>query len=143
MANRTTQTVVSFASSFELPDVDAAGWLAERRSMLRDRYLELGLIGVQRLGAKTPDRLLRRLSDEAPYDEQLVRAHMIARRSSTAGVRAIYEAFADRLRRDLSTERHQTQPAKIGAGAGRDGSKAQVVEMPAHEPPVMLAGRVK
>jgi tetratricopeptide (TPR) repeat protein len=89
-----------FLAGVDLPG-EALVWVEEHRTMLRNRFIELVVAGVQSFGDHLSDDHFRRLNEEAPYDERLVRARMIARRASPDVVSGIYFAFADRLRRDL------------------------------------------
>lgn len=75
-------------------------WIAEQRAWLRDRFVKLALAGAERVGGPVAQQVLRRLSDEAPYDDEIVRASMIAARRDAADVRAIYDRYAALLRND-------------------------------------------
>ncbi len=79
-------------------------WIAEQRAWLRDRFVKLALAGAERAGGPMAQQVLRRLADEAPYDDAIVRASMVAARENPAGVRSIYEQYAKRLRDDLGNE---------------------------------------
>jgi DNA-binding SARP family transcriptional activator len=76
-------------------------WIAEHRTWLRDRFVKLALAGVGRVTGRVADQALRRLADEAPYDDAVVRAGMVAVREDPAAVRDIYDRYAARLRTDL------------------------------------------
>lgn len=79
-------------------------WIAEQRTWLRDRFIKLALAGAQSAGGPAARQALRRLADEAPYDDEIVRASMVAAREDQAEVRAIYDRYAARLRDDLHNE---------------------------------------
>lgn len=79
-------------------------WLAEQRAWLRDRFVKLALAGAERAGGPVAQQILRRLGDEAPYDEAVARAAMVAARGDPAEVRAIYDRLATRLRHDQVVE---------------------------------------
>lgn len=76
-------------------------WIAEQRSWLRERFVKLALAGAERVGGPVAQQVLRRLSDEAPYDDAVLRATMVAARQNPAEVRAAYSRYAERLRADL------------------------------------------
>jgi DNA-binding SARP family transcriptional activator len=76
-------------------------WIAEQRTWLRDRFVKLALAGVGRVNGPVADQVLRRLADEAPYDDAVVRAGMVASRENPAAVRGIYDRYVQRLRADL------------------------------------------
>ena len=78
-------------------------WIAEQRTWLRDRFVKLGLAGVGKTTGQVADQVLRRLADEAPYDDAVVRATMVAARHDPLEVRRIYDRYAARLRADLGT----------------------------------------
>jgi DNA-binding SARP family transcriptional activator len=75
-------------------------WIAEQRTWLRDRFIKLALAGVSRASGQVARQVLRRLADEAPYDDAVVRAGMVAVRDNPAEVRALYDRYAERLRID-------------------------------------------
>ena len=79
-------------------------WIAEQRTWLRDRFVKLALAGAERVGGPVARQVLRRLVDEAPYDDAVVRAAMVAVRDDPAEIRAVYDRFAERLRTDLRNE---------------------------------------
>ncbi|HZY72987.1 MAG TPA: tetratricopeptide repeat protein [Edaphobacter sp.] len=89
-----------FLSGVELQTDEARSWIAESRSRLREHFVETALSAVHELG--TDDEILRRLAEEAPYDDRIVRAQMVAARSSSAKVRQIYDAYARRLQVELA-----------------------------------------
>jgi Tfp pilus assembly protein PilF/TolB-like protein len=91
-----------FLTGIELPGEETSAWIMVQRTIFRERYLELALTAVQQLGSCVPDDVLRRLAEEAPYDDRPVRARMILHRSSSAAVYAIYRSFVDRLDRELN-----------------------------------------
>lgn len=72
-------------------------WIIEQRSWLRDRFVKLALAGAQRVGGQVAEDVLRRLSEEAPYDDAVARATMIAVRAHPQRVRAVYDRFVQRL----------------------------------------------
>ena len=76
-------------------------WIAEQRTWLRDRFVKLALVGVGRVNGPVADQVLRRLADEAPYDDAVVRAGMVAAREDPVAVRSIYDRYVQRLRADL------------------------------------------
>ena len=78
-----------------------AQWLAEQRTWLRDRFVKLALAGVQHASGEVAQQVLRRLADEAPYDDAVARASMVAARNDPLEVRAIYDRYAARLSVDL------------------------------------------
>jgi DNA-binding SARP family transcriptional activator len=79
-------------------------WIAEQRAWLRDRFVKLALAGAQTVGGPAARQVLRRLADEAPYDDAIVRTSMVTARQDPAEVRAIYDRYAARLREDLGNE---------------------------------------
>jgi DNA-binding SARP family transcriptional activator len=79
-------------------------WIAEQRAWLRDRFVKLALAGAERVGGQVAQQVLRRLSEEAPYDDAVARAGMVAARQGPLEVRAIYDRYAARLRADLGNE---------------------------------------
>jgi DNA-binding SARP family transcriptional activator len=79
-------------------------WITEQRTWLRDRFIKLALAGAQSVGGPAARQVLRRLADEAPYDDAIARASMVAARQDPAEVRAIYDRYAARLREDLRNE---------------------------------------
>lgn len=78
-------------------------WINQQRTFLRDRFLRLALAAAQQFGGSIGETVLRRLGDEAPYDDAIARAAMVAMRADPAGVRAVYDRFAGRLQADLGT----------------------------------------
>lgn len=72
-------------------------WIVEQRAWLRDRFVKLALAGAQHIGGPVAEDVLRRLSEEAPYDDAVTRATMIAVRAHPPRVRAVYDRFAQRL----------------------------------------------
>ena len=76
-------------------------WIAEQRTYMRDRFIKLALAGVPQVGGPVARQVLRRLGEEAPYDDMVARAAMVAARHHPAEVRAIYERFVARLAADL------------------------------------------
>jgi DNA-binding SARP family transcriptional activator len=113
----TIKTVVDAQGLTELADLyggdflaDAADvgeetqqWIREQRTALRERFLKVARDAAMRFDGAVSTQLLDTLSELAPYDDDIARARMIkaGRRSATAGVRAEYNAFSDRLLRDL------------------------------------------
>ena len=79
-------------------------WIAEQRTWLRDRFVKLALAGAERVGGPVARQVLRRLADEARYDDAVARAGMVAARDDPAEIRAVYDRFAERLRTDLRNE---------------------------------------
>jgi DNA-binding SARP family transcriptional activator len=79
-------------------------WIAEQRAWLRDRFIKLALAGAGRVGGPVAQQVLRRLTDEAPYDDAVIRATMIAARQDPSEVRGIYDRYAARLKSDLGNE---------------------------------------
>lgn len=79
-------------------------WIAEQRSWLRDRFVRTAVAGAEHVGGLVAQQVLRRAADEAPYDDKVIRAAMIAARGDSAEVEAIYARYAARLRSDLSNE---------------------------------------
>ncbi len=79
-------------------------WIAEQRAWLRDRFVKLALAGAERAGGPVAQQVLRRLADEAPYDDAVVRAGMVAARQDPLEVRTIYDRYAARLRADLGND---------------------------------------
>lgn len=75
-------------------------WITGQRAWLRERFLRIALDGAQRIGGAIAQEVLRRLAEEAPYDDAIVRAAMVAARRDPAEVRSIYARFAARLRED-------------------------------------------
>jgi Flp pilus assembly protein TadD len=104
----------------------------------------LGLAGAERVGGPVAQEVLRRLSDEAPYDDAIVRAAMVAVRHAPAEVRAIYDRHADRLRADqvanepeLATQdllreltRGSLQPAELRVPVSRTNVVASLDGVP-------------
>jgi DNA-binding SARP family transcriptional activator/tetratricopeptide (TPR) repeat protein len=76
-------------------------WITQQRTWLRDRFVKLALAGAQQVGGEVAQSVLRRLADESPYDDAIVRAGMVAARHDPVEVRAIYDTFARRLADDL------------------------------------------
>ena len=79
-------------------------WITEQRTWLRDRFIKLALAGVPRAGGEAAQQALRRLVDEAPYDDAVARAAMVAARQAPSEVRAIYDRFAGNLAADLGNK---------------------------------------
>jgi DNA-binding SARP family transcriptional activator len=79
-------------------------WIAEQRAWLRDQFVKLALAGAERVGGPIAQQVLRRLADEAPYDDAVIRASMVAARQDPLEVRAIYDRYASRLQADLRNE---------------------------------------
>lgn len=79
-------------------------WIAAQRAWLRERFIKVALAGAQQVGGAIASDVLRRLSDEAPYDDAIVRAAMIAARQDQAQVRMLYGEFAARLAVDLNIQ---------------------------------------
>lgn len=79
-------------------------WIAEQRTWLRDRFVRLARLGAEQVGGEVARQVLHRVAEEAPYDDAVVRASMVATRQDPAEVRAIYDRFAERLRTDLGNE---------------------------------------
>ncbi len=79
-------------------------WIAEQRAWLRDRFVKLALAGAQQVGGAIGEEVLRRLGEESPYDDAIVRAGMIMARDDPARVRSLYHRFAGRLAADLGIE---------------------------------------
>lgn len=79
-------------------------WIAAQRAWLRERFIKIALAGAQHVGGALASEVLRRLGEEAPYDDAIVRAAMVAARQDPAQVRALYDRFAARLRADLGNE---------------------------------------
>jgi DNA-binding SARP family transcriptional activator len=79
-------------------------WITQQRTWLRDRFVKLALAGAQQVGGQVARSVLRRLADESPYDDAIVRASMVAARHDPVEVRTIYDAYADRLLDDLGNE---------------------------------------
>ncbi|MEO7221017.1 MAG: tetratricopeptide repeat protein [Devosia sp.] len=79
-------------------------WIAEQRAWLRDRFVKLALAGAERAGGPVARQVLRRLADEAPYDDAVARAGMVAARQDPLEVRSIYDRYAARLRADLGND---------------------------------------
>lgn len=90
----------------DLPDAPESTrqWIAEQRAWLRERFVTYALAGAQRVGGPIGEEILRRLGEEAPYDDNVTRAGMIALRREPQAVRALYDRFAARLRLDLRIE---------------------------------------
>ena len=76
-------------------------WLAEQRTALRERFVKAALTGVRATGGPIAEDVMRRLLDEAPYDDVVVREAMVSSRRDPARVRSIYDRFAARLKADL------------------------------------------
>jgi DNA-binding SARP family transcriptional activator/tetratricopeptide (TPR) repeat protein len=91
-----------------------AQWVAEQRSWLRDRFIRLAVAGVRVAGGPVAEDVLRRLTDEAPYDDVVIRAAMVAARHDPAAVRAIYQRFARRLELDLGSTPEARTTALLG-----------------------------
>jgi DNA-binding SARP family transcriptional activator/tetratricopeptide (TPR) repeat protein len=83
-------------------------WIRSQRTWLRDRFIKIALSGAQHVGGPVAEEVLRRLSDEEPFDDAIVRASMIAARHDPSRVRSIYQAFAKRVLAELS---HEPEPA--------------------------------
>jgi tetratricopeptide (TPR) repeat protein len=79
--------------------------ILEERDALHQRFLRLAIDGADIVGGVHSETLLRRMSREYPYDEEIEQAllQLLARERPTA-VRQAYEAFADRLHADLRAE---------------------------------------
>ncbi len=86
-----------------LADIEdgAEQWIAGQRAWLRHRFIKLALAGLPNAGADVARQVLRRLTEEAPYDDAVIRAGMVAMRHDPVEVRAIYDRYAARLRADL------------------------------------------
>ncbi len=76
-------------------------WIAEQRAWLRDRFTRLALAGIPQVGGQVAAQVFRRLAEEAPFDDAVTRAGMVAARDDRAEVRAIYRRFAERLESEL------------------------------------------
>ena len=85
-------------------------WIVEQRSWLRERFVTHALAAARRVGGEIGEDVLRRLANEAPYDDNVARAGMIALRRDPQAVRALYDRFANRLRLDL---RIAPEPATV------------------------------
>jgi DNA-binding SARP family transcriptional activator len=79
-------------------------WIAGQRGWLRERFITVALAGAEHVGGLVAQEVLQRLTEEAPYDDAIVRAAMVAAHHDAAQIRTIYERFAARLRADLSNE---------------------------------------
>ena len=90
-----------FLAGIEHGTEQTAQWIVEQRTWLRDRFVKLALAGAGRASGQLADQVLRRLAEEAPYDDAVARAGMVASRDDAAAVRGIYTRFAERLRADL------------------------------------------
>ena len=99
-------------------------WIAGQRAWLRERFIKIALAGARRVGGVMAEEVLRRLVEEAPYDDTIVRAAMVAARHDTTQIRALYGQFATRLLADLNNQpdratnellRELTQGALIAA----------------------------
>lgn len=85
---------------------EAAIWLAEQRAALRDRFGALATEGAIRVGGQLAEDILRRLAQDAPYDDSLVRAQLVvaSRRRDGVALKRLYDAFVERLQIDLGGE---------------------------------------
>jgi DNA-binding SARP family transcriptional activator/tetratricopeptide (TPR) repeat protein len=90
-----------FLADIEDSSETTGQWITQQRTWLRDRFVKLALAGAGKTTGQAADQVLRRLADEAPYDDAVVRATMVAAREDEAAVRAIYDRYAARLRADL------------------------------------------
>jgi DNA-binding SARP family transcriptional activator/tetratricopeptide (TPR) repeat protein len=79
-------------------------FVAEQRPWLRERFIKTALSGVRAAGGQVAEDVLRRLAEEAPYDDAIARETMIAARHDPAMVQSVYDRFAARLRTDLGNE---------------------------------------
>ncbi len=91
-----------------------AQWVAEQRSWLRNRFVTLAVAGLRAAGAQVGEDVLRRITDEAPYDDLVAREAMVAARDDPAAVQAIYRRFAHRLEADLGNAPEAGTTALLG-----------------------------
>lgn len=79
-------------------------WIDSQRAWLRERFIRIALAGAQSVRGAIAEEVLRRLAEEAPYDDAVARAAMVAGHHDATQVRAVYDRFSARLRADLSNE---------------------------------------
>ena len=81
-------------------------WLDLQRGWLRQRFVRLALPAAKALGGLAADTMLRRLSQEAPYDDGVEQALLmqLAREHSAAAAAAEYDAYRQRLADELGVE---------------------------------------
>jgi DNA-binding SARP family transcriptional activator len=93
-----------FLLGFDEGEPGITQWIAEQRPWLQKRFVDLALAGAERVGGPVAQDVLRHVANEAPYDDAVARARMVAARDDRAEVRRIYERFAERLRAELGNK---------------------------------------
>lgn len=92
-------------ASLDEPTTDLGQWVGNRRDALQQRFVGLAIEGAERVGGVAAETMLRHLSSEFPYNEEIERALLrFLARERPAAVAQAYDAFARRLRLDLGSE---------------------------------------
>lgn len=94
-----------FLADVDATSEDAQQWVDSQRTMLRDRFVALALQGLRDVGGPVADVAMQRLEQEAPYDDEIAREAMIlAAATGVHAVRAVFDRFTSRLRREIGAE---------------------------------------
>lgn len=98
-----------FLADVEPASEDARQWIDAQRIVLRDRFVTFALQGLRNVGGQVADIALQRLEQEAPYEDEVAREAMIlASATGPHAVRAAFNRFSSRLKRELGAEPDQS-----------------------------------
>ena len=80
-------------------------WLAGQRDRLRERFFSIAITAAERIGGSAGEGALRRVLQQFPFEERLVRGLMrvLSRGTDVAAAFAVYDSFQLRLRDQLGT----------------------------------------